>query len=51
MAVASAEEPSVTAERVCQSVLEGVDVGVILSGLLDEGEDRGDDRPRGVRQR
>ncbi|CAN0048775.1 unnamed protein product [Ectocarpus sp. 12 AP-2014] len=43
VAVASADEPSVTLETLCRSVLDGVDVGVALKDLLDEGKKKGKD--------
>lgn len=38
VAVASSEEPLATLETLCQSVLDGVDVGAALKALLDQGK-------------
>lgn len=43
VAVASADEPSVTLETLCRSVMDGVDVGVALKDLLDEGKKKDKD--------
>ncbi|CAM9609671.1 unnamed protein product [Scytosiphon promiscuus] len=40
VAVASSEEPSVTLDTLCRSVLDGVDVGDALKGLLDSGKNK-----------
>ncbi|CAM9357852.1 unnamed protein product [Ectocarpus sp. 13 AM-2016] len=50
IAVASADEPSVTLETLCRSVLDGVDVGVALKDLLDEGKkkDKDGSKKKGV---
>lgn len=41
VAVASSEEPLATLETLCQSVLDGVDVGTALEALLDNGKKKG----------
>lgn len=38
VAVASSAEPLETLETLCQSVLDGVDVGAALKALLDKGK-------------
>lgn len=40
VAVASSDEPLSTLETLCQSVLDGVDVGTALKALLDRGKKR-----------
>lgn len=44
VAVASAEDPLATLEKLCVSVLDGVDVGVVLKELLDDRKGKGDDK-------